>query len=67
MTEKTFDRLHAIEETLTRDDVLRIAGSPHGRKGNEEFYYNVWNGPVFFSDMLIVVFDDEGKVIGMSF
>ena len=64
---KTLDRLYDLEETLTRDDVLRIAGPPQGRDGNEEFYYNVWNGPVFFSDSFLIVFDEAGKVTWMSF
>ena len=67
ISNQTLDELYAIEDTLTRDDVLRIAGPPHNQRGDAHYCYNVWNGPVFFSDMFCIDFDEDGKVTWMSF
>jgi hypothetical protein len=64
---RTLDHLWENEEDLTRDDVLRIAGKPHRRDGDDKFHYNVWNDSAFFSDCFMICFDENGNVTSMSF
>lgn len=67
ISQNTLDRLCEREPSLTREQVLEIAGPPHYRRGDKEFRYNVWNGFVFFSDMFCIQFDTDGNVTWMSF
>ena len=54
-----------IEEGMTRQELIQIAGRPHQIGSDETWYYNVWRGPLPV-DSLIVGFDDNGVVNGVS-
>lgn len=56
----------SIKLGMSKAEVMEIAGEPH-RQRPGIWLYRVWNGPVTYSDMLGVKFDENDRVTWVSF